>query len=64
MVGLRSGELLQLACTPPPPPAAAATEAAISAAAVRIRAALSLHAPDPPEAAHASHTAAGVRYQG
>jgi len=41
LAGLRDGQLLQLVCAPPP--AAAATEAAISAAAVRIGAALSLN---------------------
>ena len=44
-MGMRDGQLLQLALVPPPPPPAPGTEAAISAAAQRIHAALSLHAP-------------------
>ena len=47
LVGMRDGQLLQLALAPLPPPAASRTEAAISAAAQRIHAALSLHAAAP-----------------
>lgn len=58
LAGLRDGQLLQLVCAPPP--AAADTEAAISAAAVRIGATLSLNPGAYPASAAAGLSSPGA----